>query len=60
MVELIYKDEVFKIIGTAMEVHKELGNGFLEAVYQEAFELELKNQNIPFSREEEITIYYKS
>lgn len=60
MVELIYKDEVFKIIGTAMEVHKELGNGFFEAVYQEAFELELKNQNIPFSREEEIAIYYKS
>ncbi len=59
MVELIYKEEAFKIIGAAMEVHKQLGCGFLEAVYQEAFELELKNQSIPFKREQEIELYYK-
>lgn len=59
MVELIYKEEAFKIIGAAMEVHKNLGCGFLEAVYQEAFELELKSQSIPFKREQEIEIYYK-
>ena len=49
---LLYKDEVYKIVGAAMEVHKELGNGFLEAVYQEALELEFKNQSIPFAREQ--------
>lgn len=59
MVELLYKDESYKIIGAAMEVHKELGAGFLESVYQEAFELELQKQNIPYEREALLTIYYK-
>lgn len=36
MVDLLFKDEVYKIVGAAMEVHKILGAGFLEAVYQEA------------------------
>ena len=56
---LIYKEESYKIIGAAMEVHKELGFGFLEAVYHEAFCLELAEQNIPFEQEKEIEIYYK-
>ena len=51
MVELLYKNESYKIIGAAMEVHKDLGAGFLESVYQEAFELELQKQNIPYERE---------
>ncbi len=59
MVELICKEEVYKIIGAAMEVHRELGNGFLEAVYQEALSLEFVEQNIPFEIEKEIEIYYK-
>ena len=57
--EFLYKKETFDIIGVAMEVHNELGPGFLEAVYQEAFEIELVNQNIPYEREKVLTIFYK-
>jgi len=48
MAELLYKAEVFEIIGAAIEVHKELGHGFLEAVYQEAIEIEMRQRQIPF------------
>ena len=37
--ELLFKDEVYKIVGAAIEVHKELGNGFLESVYEEAMKI---------------------
>jgi len=57
--DLIYKKESYRIIGAAMEVHKELGPGFLEAVYQEAFEIELQRQNIPYEREKLLNIFYK-
>ena len=56
---LLYKEESYKIIGVAMEVHKELGPGFLEAVYQEAFELELQRQDIPYAREKLLNVFYK-
>ena len=59
MSELLYKDESYKIIGACFEVHKELGNGFLEAVYQEALELEFKKQGIPYVRETQLQISYK-
>ena len=47
MTDLIYKDEVYAIVGAAIEVHRELGPGFLEAVYQEAMGIELQDRNIP-------------
>jgi len=49
----------YSIIGAAMEVHRNLGNGFLEAVYQEALEKEFKLRNIPYVREHTIHIRYK-
>ncbi len=59
MGELIYQEESYKIIGAAMEVHRQLGSGFLEAVYQEALAIEFKKREIPFEREQELTVYYK-
>ena len=49
----------YAIIGAAMEVHRELGRGFLEAVYQEAFEKEARRRGLPFAREVELPIFYK-
>jgi GxxExxY protein len=54
------KDErTYKIIGAAMEVHKDLGCGFLEAVYHEALEREFVSQGIPFSSQPVVEIKYK-
>jgi len=47
------------IIGAAMEVHRQLGCGFLEAVYQEAFQQELLERNVPFQREVRVPVFYK-
>ena len=49
----------YAIIGAAMEVHRQLGCGFLEAVYQEAFAIELAARGVPYSREVELPILYK-
>ena len=54
-----FKEETYKINGAAMEVYNTLKPGFLEAVYQEALEIEFKKRNIPFEREKELTISYK-
>lgn len=57
--ELLYKDEVYAIVGAAMEVYNNLGPGFLEAVYQEAMELETATRKIPTLLEQKLTIQYK-
>ncbi len=59
MVELIYKEEVYAIVGAAMQVYNELGSGFLEAVYQEALEIEMGLQRIPFESQKELVVLYK-
>jgi GxxExxY protein len=56
---LVYSEESYKINGAIYEVHKELGPGLLEKVYQEALEKELTLQGIPFEREKSFTIMYK-
>jgi len=57
--ELLYKEEVYQIIGAAVEVHKELGHGFLEAVYQEALQIELDMRGIQFESQKPLRISYK-
>ena len=55
---IIYKEESYKIVGAAFKVYNGLGPGFLEAVYQEALEIELQKQGIPYEREKELKIQY--
>ena len=57
--ELRFKDEVFAIVGAAIEVHRTLGPGFLEAVYAEALAKELRQAGIPFEQEVLLQIRYK-
>ncbi|MDD2192382.1 MAG: GxxExxY protein [Bacteroidales bacterium] len=57
--QILYKDESYKIIGACMEVHKNLGCGFLEAIYQEALEIEFADRMVPYEREKTLKIYYK-
>lgn len=51
--------ETFAIIGAAMQVHRELGHGFLEAVYQDALAREFTRQSIQFEQEKDLPIYYR-
>ncbi|MBE6515113.1 MAG: GxxExxY protein [Methanocorpusculum parvum] len=56
---VLYREESHEIMECAFSVYNNLGPGFLEAVYQEALELELHERSIPFISQEEITLYYK-
>ena len=58
MVDILYKDESYKIIGSCMKVHSELGPGFLESVYQEALEKQFLKDNIPYQREKKLSVQF--
>lgn len=55
---LLYEEQTFQIIGASMEVHKKLGNGFLESVYEEALEKEFIKRNIPYLRQHKLMLFY--
>jgi len=59
MTELLYKELTFAVIGAAMEVHRILGSGFLEAVSQAALEREFVLRNIPFEKQVRLPVSYK-
>jgi len=51
--------ELYELIGLCMEVHRELGPGFSEAIYKDALEIELKRHDIPYQREKSFKVFYK-
>ena len=59
MAELLFKDEVYAIIGAAMEVYNQLGPGFGEAIYQDATEIEAGLRKIPHLPQQDIFVFYK-
>lgn len=59
MAELLYKELMFAVIGAAMEVHRILGPGFLEVVYQVALEREMSLRGIPFEKQVRLPVKYK-
>lgn len=60
MSELLYKDEVFRLVGLCMKVHRELGKGQDEVIYKDALVVELDRTGIPFSRERKYEVIYKT
>lgn len=58
--EIIYKEESYQIIGKCMEVHNELGHGFLEIVYKDALELAFKQDSIYYEREKQYEVYFRN
>jgi len=59
MGHLIYEGEAFEIRGAVFDVYREMGSGFLEAVYQECLEKELDLRKIPFQSQKELELTYK-
>ena len=59
MSELLYKDEVFKLVGLCMEIHRELGKGHDEVIYKDALVIELQRAQIQFARERKYEVAYK-
>ncbi|HUZ57460.1 MAG TPA: GxxExxY protein [Hanamia sp.] len=59
MENIIYKNEIYEIVGVCMEVYNKLGYGFLEVVYKDAMEIEFMNNQVPNEREKEFKIEYK-
>jgi GxxExxY protein len=59
MINLLFKEEVYEIVGICIKVWKTLGYGFSEVIYKDAMELELIENELPFLREDELSVNYK-
>ena len=59
MTEMLYKQDVFQVVGYCMEIHRELGKGHDEVIYKDALGVELSGAQIPFSREKNYEVTYK-
>ena len=59
MTDILYQDECYAIMGACFEVYKEMRCGFLEPVYQECLEKELRLRDIPFTAQQELALQYK-
>ena len=59
-VEILFKELSYTIVGAAMEVHRLLGPGFLEAVYEASLAHELELRGVPFERQKRLPVYYKN
>ncbi|MSU19705.1 MAG: GxxExxY protein [Lacunisphaera sp.] len=57
--DLLYRDEAYRLIGACLAVHKDKGHGFVEAIYQDALEIELELSGIPFERQRNFSIHYR-
>ena len=58
--DFLYKNQTYEVIGICMDVHRTLGNGFLEIVYKDAIEFELRKREMKYDREREYKIEYKN
>ena len=59
MTEILFKTESYKIIGACYQVHKKLGSGFLESIYNEALAMEFRKADIPFEQEKKLQVFYE-
>lgn len=58
--EIVYKDESYRIMGACFEVYKEMGCGFVEPVYQECLEIELGMQELPFVAQAALRLHIRA
>lgn len=59
MGELLYREDTHRLIGSCMEIHRELGKGHDELIYKDAFVVELSRAKVPFARERKFEVHYK-
>ena len=57
--EILYRQESYDVVGAAMEVYREKGHGFVEPVYQDCLEIELRHRGMAFTSQQEITLTYR-